>query len=223
MTIPKTIYQTFKTSKLPFITQWHVNRMKKNNPEYDYQYYDDARIANFIKDEFGEEIYALYNKIYIGAAKADFFRYSILYKKGGIYLDIDSLMLGKLNDFILPNDSAILSLEENRIHFIQYALFFEPGHPFLKKTLDIIINNIMENKYPHDVHRMTGPTAYTLAINDCLRESPETEYRQLGVDYDQFIKFSYRGSKTFLYGFSRKNHWKRLSKTTSVLKEDNKL
>ena len=62
MTIQKTIFQTFKTSKLPFITRWHVNIMKKRNPEYDYQFYDDARITAFIKEEFGEDVYALYDK-----------------------------------------------------------------------------------------------------------------------------------------------------------------
>lgn len=223
MAIPKVIFQTFKTSKLPFITRWHIKRMKKTNPEYDYQFYDDVRVANFIKDEFEEEIYTLYNKIYIGAAKADFFRYSILYKKGGIYLDIDSLFLRKLDDFILPNDSAIISLEGNRKFYIQYALFFEAGHPFLKKTLDIIINNIKENKYPYEVHKMTGPSAYTLAISDCLRESAKIQYRHLGVNYDFIVKFSYRMSKTFLYGFSRSNHWKTLSKTNTVLKDDKNL
>lgn len=218
MPIQKTIFQTFKTSKLPFITRWHVNKMKKINPEYDYQFYDDARIKAFIKEEFGEDVYALYDKIFIGAAKADFFRYSILYKKGGVYLDIDSLILKKLDDFILPDDSAIISLEDNRKHFIQYALFFEAGHPFLKKTLDVIMENIRENKYPYEVHRMTGPSAYTIAINECLKESTEIKYRQIGIEYDFIVKFSYRMSKTFLYGFSRKNHWKRLSKHQTVLK-----
>ena len=220
MAIPKIIYQTYKTSNLPLITKWHVYRMKKRNPEYEYQFYDDARISKFILDEFGEDIYALYNKLYIGAAKADFFRYAILYKKGGVYLDIDSLFLRKLNDFILPNDNAIISFEKNGDYYVQYALFFEAGHPFLKRTLDIVMKNIKENTYPNDVHKMTGPSSYTLAINECIKDTPEIKYRQLGEDYDFLVKFSYRMSKTFLYGFSRKNHWKRISKTHTVLIAD---
>ena len=88
MAIPKTIFQTFNTSKLQLITKWHIYRLKKNNPEYDYQFYDDARIATFIKEDFGKDVFALYGKIYIGASKADFFRYPILYKKADIYQDI---------------------------------------------------------------------------------------------------------------------------------------
>jgi mannosyltransferase OCH1-like enzyme len=219
MAIPKTIYQTFRTSKLPLITQWHIWRMKNKNPEYDYQFYDDRRIDNFIRDEFGQDVFDLYKRISIGAAKADFFRYAILYKKGGVYLDIDSLILNKLDDFILPTDSAVISPENNPYYYIQWALVFEAGHPFLEKTLEIVINNLKENKYPHDVHKMTGPSAYSLAISECLKASPQIQYRELGFDYENNFKFHYSTSKFFLYGLSRKNHWRKQQMSRPVLKD----
>lgn len=219
MAIPKTIFQTFKDSQLPFITRFHIRRFKRRNPEYDYQFYDDERIDNFIKSEYDSATYELYKRINIGAAKADFFRYAVLYKKGGVYLDIDSLILAKLNNFLLPGDSAVISLESNLNFFIQYALFFEAGHPFLEKTLELLTDNLKHNRYPHEVHKMTGPTVFTQAIKECLKEAPDIPYRQTGVDYDNKVKFSYRMSKFSLYGISRKNHWKTLTKTTSILKE----
>jgi mannosyltransferase OCH1-like enzyme len=218
MAIPKTIYQTFKTAKLPLITKWHIKRMKKMNPEYDYQFFDDERIEKFIKNEFETEVFDLYRKINIGAAKADFFRYAILYKKGGVYLDIDSLILKKIDDFIFPNDSAVIALENNLEWYIQFVLFYEPGHPFLKKTLDMLIENLKQNKYPYEPHKMTGPTLYSLAIRDCINNIPNVKYRQMDVNFNNYVKFSYRMSKTCLYGISRKNHWKRLSKTKPIMK-----
>lgn len=109
-------------------------------------------------------------------------------------------------------------MESNLCYYVQWALVFEAGHPFLKKTLEIIINNLKENKYPHDVHLMTGPAAYSLAIRECIKDSSKIEYRQLGVDYDNNFKFSYPMSKFFLYGLSRKNHWKKNQTTKTVLK-----
>lgn len=220
MPIPKTIFQTYKTAKLPALTRWHIGRLKRKNPQYDYQFYDDARIEAFLQAEYGPEVYESYRRINIGAAKADFFRYAILYKKGGIYLDIDSLILAKLDEFILPQDSAIVSLEGSQEYYIQFALFFEAGHPFLEKTLELIISNIRENKYPYQVHKMTGPSAYSSAIRDCLKKSPDIPYRQIGMNYDRKVKFSYRMSKFFLYGLSRKNHWKTQEKTIPVLKAE---
>jgi len=221
MSIQKIIFQTYKTSNLPFITRWHIYWLKRRNPEYDYQFYDDERIDVFIRNEYGDEVYALYKRINIGAAKADFFRYAVLYKKGGVYLDIDSLITKRIDSFIMPEDNAVIAFESNLNFYVQWVLFYEAGHPILKQTMEDVINNLKENKYPHDSHQMTGPTAYTLAIKKCLKRNPEMKYRQMGIDFDGNAMFSYPLSKMFLYGFSRKNHWKKLMKTQTVLKDTN--
>jgi len=220
MPIPKTIYQTFKSSKLPLLTRWHIYWMKKKNPEYDYQFYDDTRIEAFIKEEFDEETFKLYSKLNIGAAKADFFRYAILYIKGGIYLDIDSKINISLDSFILDSDSAIITLESNLIFYVQWALIYEAGHPFLKQTLENIKDNIRNNKFPHDIHGMTGPTVYTKSIKECFLLDKTIKYRELGVDYNNYFKFSYPLSKLFLYGINRNNHWKKEAGVKPVLKLD---
>ncbi|PCJ67733.1 MAG: glycosyl transferase [Bacteroidetes bacterium] len=220
MSIPKVIYQTYKTSKLPLIFRWHIYRLRKKNPDYDYQFYDDKRVEKFIYNELGEESFNLFKRINIGAAKADFFRYAILYKKGGIYLDLDSRILYKIDDFIKHDDKAVLSFEDNKKYFIQFALFFEPGHPFLKRTLELIIANMKNNISPYDSHKMMGPAAFTQAINESLYETPNIGHRILGIDYENKVEFSFPMSKTFLYGISRKNHWKKLCKTTPVMSAD---
>ena len=76
------------------------------NPEYDYQFFDDDDIERFILKEYSQDIYEQYQKITIGAAKADFFRYAILLKKGGVYVDLDSRVVGNLDDWIHPDDTA---------------------------------------------------------------------------------------------------------------------
>lgn len=83
MSIQKSIYQTYKTKNLPLLTKWHIKRLKKRNPEYDYYFFDDQMIIDFVKKEFSKEVFDLFMKINIGAAKADFFRYAVLYKRGG--------------------------------------------------------------------------------------------------------------------------------------------
>lgn len=219
MAIPKTIYQTFKSSKLPLLTRWHIYIMKKRNPEYDYQFYDDQMIDDFIEKEYGSDIFDLYKRINVGAAKADFFRYAILYKKGGVYLDIDSLLVSKLGKFILPTDCAIISHESHGGFFVQWALVYEAGHPFLQKTLEVVIDNLKNNTYPFDVHKMTGPTAYTQAVIECLNNNNNLNYRLMGSDFEGNFQFSYPMSKLFLYGLNRKNHWKTQASLKPVLKD----
>lgn len=217
MSIPKIIHQTFKSSELPFLTRWHISGFRKKNPGYAYEFYDDARIESFLKDEFDPEVFEAYKRINIGAAKADFFRYAVLYKKGGVYVDIDSGINSRLDDFIKPDDQAVITREGNPDLFAQWALIYSPGHPFLQKTIEIVLENIRLNKYPHDVHQMTGPSAYTLAINESLKNNPNINYRLLGTDYEGHLKVKYKLGKFFLY--EKGDHWKKKQLTTPVLKK----
>ncbi len=210
MPIPKTIFQTFKTSSLPWITQWHIYRMKKANPNYAYEFYTDERINEFIISSFGKDIFDTYSKIQVGAAKADFFRYAILYQQGGIYLDIDSQVKKPLDELIQANDTAIISLENNERFYVQWAMIYEAKHPFLAKTIEMVVDNIKHNRYPNDSHKMTGPTTYTEAIRQCLENDPSIPYREYGIDYNGHFKFSYPMSKFFLY--NKKDHWKQMQK-----------
>lgn len=215
MSIPKTIYQTFKSNKLPLITRWQISKFRRKNRDYSYEFYDDKRIESFLKEAYDDETLKLYQQLNIGAAKADFFRYAILLKKGGIYLDIDSSINGSLNDFILSDDVAIISDERNPGLCVQWALVFEAQHPFLQKTMELMLDNIRNNKFPHDVHKMTGPTVYSEAIKQCLKGNPNIPYRRLGIDYNGHLKFKYPLSKLL---YQSGTHWKKLQLTQPVLK-----
>jgi inositol phosphorylceramide mannosyltransferase catalytic subunit len=218
MAIPKIIHQTFKTSKLPLLTRWHIARFRKKNPGYAYEFYDDERIEEFLQLEFGSDMFDLYKKLNIGAAKADFFRYAVLYKKGGVYVDIDSGINGRMDEFIRKEDSAIITKERNPALFVQWALIYSPGHPFLKRTMEMVMENIEQNKFPHDVHNMTGPSVYTRAIIESLKINPEIPHRILGTDYNGHLKAKYKLGKFLLY--DQGDHWKNKQVNTPVLKQD---
>lgn len=218
MGIPKQIFQTFKTKKLPLITRWHIWNMKRMNPEYQYFLYDDHDIKEFFREEFAPEYLQAYNQLTIGAAKADFFRYAILCKKGGVYLDVDSGMSKPLRKLILSTDVALLSVERHVHFYCQWALIFDKDHPFLKKTLEQVLENIQLHKFPHDVHATTGPTAFTKAINDCLKENPEIPHRIFeGIEYRGYLKFKYKLGKFFLYS-KKSEHWKKKQMTQDIVK-----
>ncbi|AZI31873.1 glycosyltransferase family 32 protein [Kaistella carnis] len=218
MAIPKYIFQTFKTKKLPVITRWHIWNMKRQNPEYEYFLYDDEDIQEFFKKEFPQDYLKAYNELTIGAAKADFFRYAILYKKGGVYLDIDSGMSKPLKYLIQHDDVALISKERHVGLFCQWALIFDKGHPFLKRTLEDVLENIQTHRFPHDVHQTTGPTAFSNAIRACIAEDPSIPYRIFdGIEYRGYLKFKYKLGKFFLYS-KKSDHWKRKQLTQDIIK-----
>ena len=168
MPIPKIIYQTWKSKNL----HEKCLQIKKNiqdlNPEYEMILYDDDDMKEFIKQNFDENIYNCYLKLNVGAAKADFWRYCILYKNGGVYLDIDSNILEPLNELILEDDECIITREGNKGFFNNWIMMFEKNHPILLKTINNCCYNII-NKTTDDICILTGPHgAFTNAINEIM-------------------------------------------------------
>jgi hypothetical protein len=86
--IPLHIYQTWHTKNLPPKMRECVDKLKRDNPEFTHHLYDDADCREFIRDNFDPDVLNAFDKMVPGAYKADLWRYCVLYKSGGIYLDI---------------------------------------------------------------------------------------------------------------------------------------
>jgi mannosyltransferase OCH1-like enzyme len=162
--IPKNIFQSWYTHELPLLIQSRINIMRETNPDYTYKLYTDADMDEFVNTEYKGEIADCYNKLNIIVAKVDFWRYLILYKYGGVYLDMDSHISVPLNELIRPDDQAIITAETNPNLFAQWALFFNKKHPILKQLIELVVYNINTNKYPDNVSKTTGPYAFSTAI-----------------------------------------------------------
>ena len=193
--------------------------MKRQNSGYRYEFYDDTRIEEFLKHEFPPEVFQAYNKLAIGAAKADFFRYAILYKHGGVYVDIDGAILRPLSEIIRPDDVAVLSREVHPGLFVQWALIYDKGHPFMERTLRKCIDNINENRSPNNVLYMTGPNVYSEVINLALAAREKIPHRIYGVDFERKSKpviIPKHFLNYFLY--LKRPNWAKLPATVTVLK-----
>lgn len=168
MPIPKIIYQTWKTKQL------HPNcvaiqaSIQALNPDYEMKLYDDTDIEEFIKREFDEYIYQCYMKLNIGAAKADFWRYCILYKYGGVYLDMDSVIIRPLSELIQGDEQCIITREGNPGIFNNWIMIFEKGHPILLNAIQNCCHNIT-NRTSRCVADLTGPSGpFTKAIIEIM-------------------------------------------------------
>ena len=102
-TIPLNIYQTWNTLELPPKMKENVELLKQQNPEFTHYLFDDKMCANFIEKYFDKSVLYTYNKLKPGAYKADLFRYCILYKYGGIYLDIKYRCINEFKLIYLTN------------------------------------------------------------------------------------------------------------------------
>lgn len=232
--IEKNIFQSWYTKDLHPLIYKKIYEFRQMNQDYNYSLFTDEDMDSFVNENYKGEIAECYNRLNIIVAKVDFWRYLVLYKHGGVYVDMDSSIERPLNELIADEDEAIVSSEGNLGLFAQWALIFKSGHPILKKIIDFIVDNIKSNRYPNDIHKMTGPTVYTNAINDFHYEirnnkliqnkitrntditfrNNNVSYRLYSIDYNNFFCFKHNASQ-FLY--INKKHWTEEAQTKPLL------
>lgn len=174
--IPKQIFQTWKTKLLSPQMQRAVNTVRSMNPEYLYVLFDDDECRQYLLKYFPAEVVEAFDTIIPGAFKADLWRYAVLYREGGVYMDIDFVEQLPLRDLIQPQD-VLVSVKDRFKGVFQAFIAVVPGHPVLKMALDICVANV-KNKYlgVNSLDR-TGPLVFHRAINRFLkREDLEDIY-----------------------------------------------
>lgn len=204
--IPKKIFQLVKDKKnIHPKFQVNIDYIKNLNPDWEYIIYDDNDIVEYLKTNFPSEILDVYNKINpaYGPARADFFRYLLMYNEGGAYFDIKSAMKYPLNKIVKYDDQYILShwpckcqteYTDNKYGEIQqWYIITTPKHPYLKAVIEKVIDNITNYNLEKigtgklAVLKVTGPIAYTNAILPILFDYPHRIFQTheyIGLIYD---------------------------------------
>jgi mannosyltransferase OCH1-like enzyme len=156
--IPLHIYQTWRTKSLPPKMQECVDTLKQLNPEFQYHLFDDNDCADFIKNNFDEDVYDAFNTLIPGAYKADLWRYCILYKKGGIYLDIKFC---NVNGFkfidLVDKEYYVRDLDRSGGGVYNALLISKPGNKKLLKCIKQIVENVNNEFYGRSSLEPTGP------------------------------------------------------------------
>lgn len=223
--IPTAIYQTFPTSNLPALLRKNVENLKSSNPGWEYTLYTDQDVGTFIGETYGNVVLQSYLKLNpeYGAARADLFRYLLMYRFGGVYLDIKSTFDRPISEAIKGDEMFILSQwrngpDEAHPHFglyrelahipggefQQWHIIAAPGHPFLRSAIIRVLDNIdrylpwKQGVGKMGVLRTTGPIAYTLAINDV-----EAPHRRIAHEGEIGLVYSIGGEYNHLSAFKR--------------------
>lgn len=202
--IPKIIHQIYVNAHAPEATlpeevQQNQQRLREMNPGWDYRFYRDHDITDFIRKHYSEDILASYNRInpLYGAARADLFRYLVMYQCGGVYLDVKSSLNCSCDSFLRDDDTFLIAQWENGKNeafpgwgyhydlrsvqggeFQQWHIVAAAGHPFLRAVVQTVLKNIdlyipaLHAVGKRGVVRLTGPVAYTLAIAPLLASCP---------------------------------------------------
>ncbi|RXJ69149.1 glycosyl transferase [Halarcobacter ebronensis] len=185
--ITKIIWQTnySNRSSLPVYLNYLFNRLL--SLDFEYRYVSTEARLEYIEKNGTKEQFEAFKKLTDGAAQADFWRVFTLLKEGGVYLDIDAHFVWPLSKIIKPEDEEVFLMTKH--NYSNYFIASAPGNKYLKKTLDLIVENIEQKKIGNGVYDLTGPTVLNLAIGEdkvnsrhnkitCVQGSFTNEYFQ---------------------------------------------
>jgi mannosyltransferase OCH1-like enzyme len=159
--IPLNIFQTWHTKKLTPKMLAAVKFIKNNNPKFKHYLYDEDDCRKFIKENFHEEVLCAYDSLVPAAYKADLWRYCILYKLGGIYVDVRYLPYNGFKFINLTEkEHFVLDLPSCNTHIsgIYNALMVcLPGNKVLIEAINQIVENVAKKNYGSCWLEPTGP------------------------------------------------------------------
>ncbi len=163
--IPLKIHQIWLGSPIPVQLQelahtWHIK-----HPEWEYKLWTDKDLEN----------YNLVNRKLFNSAnnyglKSDIARYEILYREGGVYIDIDC-------ECYMPLDILHYTYETYGCLFPHQTIISNgiigarAGHPFLKACIEHMSTAIQEDN-ENEILSKTGPYYLTTHLLNYIRMHP---------------------------------------------------
>ena len=170
--IPKKIYQTWSSQYVSTRMFYCIQSILDKNPEYEYYFFTDKDIERYIKEHFSIETLQLYQLLIPGAYRADFWRYLVLWKEGGFYLDSKMTFLCPLQDMVGSNDEFIsfLDLPRKRITPIYNAFLGATANSLiLWQVVEDVKKNISKRYFGGNDLAITGPYQLSKSFNTFAR------------------------------------------------------
>jgi hypothetical protein len=191
--IPKTIYQSWKTTDVPKAMARNIEKIKSMNPEYNYQFYTDDDCRKFLMDNFGVNYVNAFDVLVSGAFKCDFWRYAVLYVNGGVYMDMDLSPVKPFREILKDSDRFVSVVDrcwgatDDIPGIYQAFIACEPKSKILYDSLNLAYYNIVSRKISTNKLDITGPSVMAIAFNLYLNK--QNTYTSLEIkDYGNGVR-----------------------------------
>ena len=131
--------------------QKNVDTLKKFYPKANYHLFSNETTRQFIKENYEYEVLWAYDYLVPYSYKADLAKACILYKMGGLYVDLGVSMFNKME--IGESLKFIVFKDIQKTHDIfsswsvaMNIIYCQPGILFLKTFIDLVVENC-KNKF----------------------------------------------------------------------------
>lgn len=180
---PKIIWQTWKvpldSEDFPKRYRRFQETWEENNPNYKHFVLtdDECELMILMLYTTVPDVVKAYKSMPKSILKADFFRYLILFARGGVYSDIDTAGLKPIDEWVSnspkildkPNNSGlVVGIEADpdrpdwnewyarRIQFCQWTIQLKKGHPMLRELIAKITEITLEREKQGNLKQIVG-------------------------------------------------------------------
>lgn len=228
LTIPRRIFQTWKTHSVPEKWKTSPDSIKIYMPSWKHVLFDDQDNLQFVQDFFPEYV-DLFVHLRYPIQRADFIRYCYLFIYGGVYADLDIEFISPIDNLFVnvnnendPNIVYLLKAPKNFAgHYTNFFMASTPRNPFwlvvLRECLEPLAPWV---RLPHNIiSEQTGLACLSRAVKKALQTnqskiitlpfhnlvpcdicSDTSEYVKKPFYYTKFLKGgSWNGLDTFIF------------------------
>jgi len=160
--IPKKIHQIWLGGDIPDKYRRLISTWREKNPDWEYRLWTDSDIENFGLSNIDK-----FNSISNLGAKSDIFRYEILYRHGGLYIDTDFECLSSFDD-LLYLDFFAGTGHVSSPEVFNGLIACKPEHSLIKKLIDDI--KVVQTEDWDEILSLTGPKYFSNKLFNYINE-----------------------------------------------------
>jgi mannosyltransferase OCH1-like enzyme len=221
--IPLTIYSTWHSHDVPKNMYNAVQNLLKMNPEFEYYLYSESDCRNFIEKHFEKDVVNAFDALKPLPYKSDLWRYCVLYKMGGAYLDIKYYsiiplinIIKKYKEIFVRDINMNCSNEFTGIY--NAFIVSPPNNPTFRGCIDTIVNNCKLKLYKASPLDVTGPCLLANVLMANMKSQNEKKKYTDSLDFyhkvdNKNLEIWYKDQKLFIGYYEYREDQKKFQKS----------
>jgi len=149
--IPKIIHQVWLGSEYPKKFEILNQYWKNINPDWEFKIWTDDDV-----ETFGLKNIDLFKKVKNFGTKSDIFRYEILHRYGGIYIDTDFYCVKSFNDLLFLDFFAGTGHQYN-LEVFNGLIGCKPENKIIKNIIDVLGKKKIDESNYDSIISFSGP------------------------------------------------------------------
>lgn len=185
-TWPKVIFQLWHSPEDVSIQMiQRTEELKTQHPDFYYQLFFLDTAREFIRENFESKVLVAFDSIIPFAFKSDLWRYCMLYKYGGIYLDMKYECTNGFRFSQLDTTQEYYVFDVNRDSIYNGFIVAKPNNRIFLHTINQIVKHTRERFYGENDLVVTGPGLLGQMVPDKIKL--DIRFQHQCLNYNKYI------------------------------------